>query len=200
VAILGHGFWQTRFGGDPDVLGRTFRLNGRAYTVVGIAPASFGGMAPAVSTQMWIPLTMVEEVETLGNHRTSGSGPGATRLERRGTHFLWAKGRREPGVALETVRAELEGIAARLSARYPETNEYERLTVLRTNDVAINPDLDRAVAPAGMVLLGAVGLVLLVTCANLANMLLARASARLGRSWRSGSPWEPVEGACSARC
>jgi len=178
VAVLSHGFWQSRFGGDPDILGRTFRMNGIVYTVVGVAPASFGGMFPAVTSQMWIPLSMVEEVEPLGNRRTSGSGPGASVLERRGMHFLWVKGRRKPGVEVEAVRAELQGIGARLSARYPETNEFERLTVLRTNDVAINPDFDRTVAPAGLVLLGAVALVLLVACANLANMLLARATAR----------------------
>lgn len=178
VAVLSHGFWQSRFGGDPDILGRTFRMNGIVYTVVGVAPASFGGMFPAVTSQMWIPLSMVEEVEPLGNRRTSGSSPGASVLARRGMHFLWVKGRRKPGVEVEAVRAELQGIGARLSARYPETNEFERLTVLRTNDVAINPDFDRTVAPAGLVLLGAVALVLLVACANLANMLLARATAR----------------------
>jgi predicted permease len=148
------------------------------YTVIGVAPESFGGMFPAVTAQMWIPLSMVEEVEPLGNNRTSGPLTGATRLDRRGQHFLWIKGRMRPDVEFEQVRAELEGIAARLSAQYPETNERERITVLKTSDVAINPDFDRTVAPAGLVLLGAVGLVLLVACANLANMMLARAASR----------------------
>ena len=178
VAVLSHPFWQTRFGVDPDILGQTLRLNGITYTVVGVAPESFGGMFPAVSGQMWIPVTMVEEVEPLGNNRGSGAGPGANRLERRGQHFLWIKGRMKPDVTVAQVRSELENIAARLEAEYPETNERERIAVLATNDVALNPDLDATVAPAGMVLLGAVGLVLLVACANLANMMLSRASSR----------------------
>lgn len=178
VAVLSYLFWQTRFAADASVLGRTFRMNGLVYTVVGVAPQGFGGMFPAVSAQMWIPVTMVEEVEPLGNNRTTGPQQGATRLDRRGNRFLWVKGRMQPGVALPEVRAELEGIAARLSAQYPETNELERVTIIATNDVAINPDFDSTLAPAGMVLLGAVGLVLLVACANLANMMLARASTR----------------------
>ena len=177
VAVLSHPFWQGRFGGDPDVLGRTFRLNGITYTVVGVAPESFAGMFPAVTAQMWLPTAMVEEVEPLGNNRGSRRA-GLTRLETRGFHWLWLKGRMKPGVEVGQARAELEGIAARLSAQYPETNELERLTVLATNDVAINPDFDKTLTPAGMVLMGAVGLVLLVACANLANMMLARASTR----------------------
>jgi predicted permease len=178
VAVLSHVFWQSRFGGDPDILGRTFRMNGIVYQVIGVAPESFGGMFPAVTAQMWIPTAMVEEIEPLGNQRNSGASQGETRLERRGQHWLWLRGRMKPDADIRQVRAEIEGTAARLSAQYPETNERERVTVLSTNEVAINPDFDRAVAPVGMLLLGAVGLVLLVACANLANMLLARASTR----------------------
>jgi predicted permease len=178
VAVLSHPMWQNRFGGSPDVLGRTFRMNGIVYTVIGVAPDGFGGMFPGVTAQMWIPTAMVEEVEPLGNQRTSGSSPGATRLERRGQHWLWLRGRMRPGVEFTQVQAELESIGSRLAAEYPETNELERVAVLRTQDVHINPDFDRTVLPAGMVLLGAVGLVLLVACANLANMMLARAAGR----------------------
>jgi macrolide transport system ATP-binding/permease protein len=178
VAILSHPFWQSRFAGDPNVLGRTFRLNGTVYTVVGVAPEGFGGMFPAVTAQMWIPLSMVEEVEPLGAQRNSGASPGDNRLERRGQHFLWLRGRMKPGTELAQVRAEFEGIASRLSALHPETNARERVRILPTNEVTFNPDLDGTVTPVGMILLGAVGLVLLVACANLANMLLARASSR----------------------
>lgn len=178
VAVLSHPFWQSRFGGAPDVLGRTFRMNGVVYTVVGVAPQGFGGMFPATTVQMWIPLGMVDQVEPLGNNRRTSSVGGESRLEQRGLHFLWLKGRMLDGVQLTQVRSEMEAIAARLATEYPESNERERVTVLATNDVAINPDFDGTVAPAGMVLLAAVGLVLLVACANLANMLLARVRSR----------------------
>lgn len=178
VAVLSHGFWQRRFGGDPQVLGRSLRLNGVTYTVVGVAPKGFGGMFPAVTAQMWIPLSMVEQVEPMGAQRVVGGSQGATRMERRGFRFLWVKGRMKPGTSLAAVQSDLADIAGRLSGEYPETNEFERVRVYATDDVAFTPDVDRVVAPAGMVLLSAVGLVLLVTCANLANMLLARSASR----------------------
>jgi len=177
VVVLGQSFWRSRFGADPSVVGSTLRLNGTAYTIVGVAPESFGGMFPAVNAQMWLPLSMVDEVEPLGNQRGSGTGL-PSRLDERGRHFLWLKGRMVPGASVAQVRTELQAISARLAQQYPETNELERLRVIATNDVAINPDFDRTLAPVGLVLLGAVGLVLLVACANLANMLLARASSR----------------------
>jgi predicted permease len=180
VAIVSHAFWQNRLGSDPGVLGRTFRLNGIPYSIVGVAPASFGGMFPAVTAQMWIPTAMVEDVEPLGSNRNSGPLVGETRLEQRGRHWMWLRGRMRPDVEIEEVRAELSGVVARLAEQYPETNERERITVLATSGVAINPDFDRTLAPAGFLLLGAVGLVLLVACANLANMLLARAATRRG--------------------
>ncbi len=178
VAVLSHPFWRGRFAGDPAAVGRTFRMNGVVYTVIGVAPEGFGGMVPATTSQMWIPTSMVEEVEPLGNNRVSGTSAGETRLDRRGQHWLWLRGRMNPGVEVAQVRAEIEGIAARLAAEHPETNELERVRVVATNDVAVNPDFDRTLNPVGLVLLGAVGLVLLVACANLANMLLARASTR----------------------
>lgn len=178
VAVLSHDYWQARFGGDADVLGRTFRMNGTVYTVVGVAPARFGGMFPAVTVRMWIPLAMVDEVEPVGSHRNTGGVAGASLLDSRGRHFLWLKGRMRPGVDVTQVATEFEGLSARLSAEYPGSNERERVAVVRTSSVAISPDFDGTVAPAALVLLVAVGLVLLVACANLANMMLARAAAR----------------------
>jgi predicted permease len=178
VAVLSHDFWRTRFGADPHVAGRTFRMNGVVYTVVGVAPEKFGGMYPGVTSRMWIPLAMVDHVEPLGSNRHTGGAATASALDARGRHFLWLKGRMRPGVSVEQVAAELDGIAGRLATAYPEANERERVVVLSSSSVAINPDLDGMIAPAAIVLLVAVALVLLVACANLANMMLARAAAR----------------------
>jgi predicted permease len=178
VAVLSHGMWQSRFGGDVGVIGREFRMNGRVYTVVGVAPSSFNGMIPAVTAQMWIPTSMAEQVEPMGNQRTTGRSTGDSRFERRGQHWLWMKGRMKPGVTPAQVRSEFEAMATRLASMYPATNALERIAVVPTMDVRINPDADKAIAPVGFILIGAVSLVLVVACGNLANLLLARAAGR----------------------
>ena len=178
VAIISDGMWQTRFGGDLAAIGRQFRMNGRPYTVIGVAPRAFGGMVPAVTAQMWVPVTMAEEVEPLGNQRTSGRSSGDTRFEQRGRHWLSFKGRMNPGVTPAQVRSEFDAMVSRLGATYPETMELERVAVVPTVDVRINPDADRTIAPVSLVMVGAVSLVLVVACANLANLMLARAAGR----------------------
>ncbi|MGH7676827.1 MAG: ABC transporter permease [Gemmatimonadaceae bacterium] len=178
VAIISDRMWRGRFGARTDVVGKQFRMNGVTYSVVGVAPADFRGMMPAVTAQMWIPTAMVEEVEPFGNQRTSGRPTGATRLEQRGRHWLWLKGRMKPGVSIGQVRAEFDGLSGRLATEFPETNAQERATVVPSRDVRINPDFDKTVASAGLVMVGAVALVLVVACANLANLLLARAAGR----------------------
>ncbi len=178
VAVLSYRLWQRRFSGDRSVLGKQFRMNGQPFTVIGVAPERFGGMMPAVTAQMWLPVAMAEVVEPMGNNRTSGPMVGARRAERRGQHWLWVRGRMKPGMTTTKVRAELETISARLALEHPEVNALERVSVVPTAAVRINPDLDRAIRPVGLVLVAAVTLVLVVACGNLANLMLARAAGR----------------------
>ena len=178
LAVVSDRFWKTKLAGSPDVIGKTFKLNGTVYTVVGVAPPEFRGMFPAVTAQMWIPISMVEKVEPLGNQRTAGRSTGATRFEQRGRHWMWFKGRMKPGVEPAQVKAEFDGMVRQLGQEFPETMAKERIVVVPTRDVRINPDVDSTIAPAGFVLVAAVGLVLIVACANLANLMLARAAGR----------------------
>ena len=177
-AVISDRLWRNKFASAPDVVGRTLRMNGVVYSVVGVAPADFRGMMPAVTAQMWIPATMAEKVEPFGNQRVSGRDGGTTRFDQRGRHWLWLKGRMKPGIEAGEVKAEFDGLVARLAEQYPATMKQERIAVIPTADVRVNPDVDKTIAPAGLVLVAAVGLVLIVACANLANLMLARAAGR----------------------
>ncbi len=177
-AVISHRFWQTRYSAASDVIGKTLRLNGTIYEIVGVADPEFGGMIPGANTNLWIPITMAERVEPFGNQRVPEPAPGATRFDSRGRHWLSMKARMKPGVTVQQVRSEFEGLIGRLGADHPAFLGKERVAVFASADVRVHPDADRYVAPAGLLLVAAVGLVLLVACANLANLTLARASGR----------------------
>ena len=178
-AVLGHGFWQERFGGDDGVLGQAVNLNGRPYTIVGVAPKQFHGTYAGLSADLWIPITMVSAIDTVGYH-SFASSPGDTILEQRGNRRFFMKGRLDDGVSLTEAAAETETIMARLQQEYPGSNEDRDVTLVPTDDTRIHPAVDGAIGPVAAFLLGVVGLVLLIACANVANMFLARAASRRG--------------------
>ena len=158
VTILSHAFWQRRFGADPNLVGQQIQLNGNQYTVVGVMPPSFQDPVAAAKrpVELWMPLAISEGM----------------RNARRGD-FLQVIARLKPGVGIDQARAELKGIAARLEQQYPDTN-----TNWSTIVDPLHHTLTGNVRPALMILLGAVAFLLLIACANVANLLLARASAR----------------------
>lgn len=155
VVVLSDGLWHRRFGADPAVIGKTITLSGDPYTIVGVMPDRFRFPA-SVKRDLWAPLQLDPKMDAL-----------------RGSHWLAAIGRLRPGVQLTTAEAQMHQIAARLAARYP-ADQKDRSVVI----IPLRQDLTGTVRPALLVLLGAAGLVLLIACANMANLLLARATDR----------------------
>jgi len=154
VAILSYGLWQRRFGGDPDILGKQLTLNTQSFTVVGIAPANFQfGMEADVT----VPIGLSAE-----RFKNRGSDPGTGVVARL-----------KPGVSQEQAEADLNLVAARLEQQYPQTNKGRRVLLTPLHESIVGN-----VRQPLLVLLGAVGLVLLIACANVANLLLVRSSAR----------------------
>ncbi len=153
VVILGDGVWRNRFGADPEVIGRTATLDGVSRTVIGVVPDA---AAIPEDARIWIPLA-------LGREATS-----------RGQHWVQSVARLKPGVTMTKVRAELDLIGGRLAAEYPGTNVGRSFAVESIRDVLLGTDT----RPLMLLMLGSVGFLLLIVCANVANLLLVRGSAR----------------------
>jgi len=168
VAVLSHGAWNRRYGGDPGVVGETVRLNGRPVTIVGVMPEGFTGQFPGFQMDLWVPMSMAVPLHVADPDQA----------ENRGSRNLFPVARLKPGVTLERARAELETIALRLAREYPETNEDRSMTLLPSDQVSFNPIVDQALVPVAVLLMVVVGLVLAIACANLASLLLIRASGR----------------------
>jgi len=154
VAILGHGLWQQRFGGNAAIVGKTMTLDGVSYEIVGVMPDGFSFPAERA---VWTPLEYSTDVTT----------------DQRSAWYLQAVGRLKPGVSVDQAKAEIETIGRQLAAQYPDDNEGVDITAVSLHEAMVG-DLRTAF----WVLLGAVGFVLLIACVNVANLLLARAASR----------------------
>ena len=152
VAVLSASAWQTYFGRDPGTIGRSISLNGTSYTVIGVLPSNASFPAEG---EVWLPLSLLDQPTQ------------ASRV----WHSVRVLGRLRPGVSLSTARADMQTIAQRLSAAYPATNRNEGVAVAPLHDNLVN-----TLRPAMLCLMGAVVLVLIVACVNVANLLLVRAT------------------------
>ena len=154
VAILSHGVWVRRFGADPQIAGKEITLNQEKFAVIGVMPR--GAQFLSRETELWVPAQFSKE--QLANH---------------GSHFLQVVARLKAGVALQAANANLATIAAQIEKEHPDSNAK-----VKAFAVPLREELAGDIRPAILMLLGAVGFVLLIACANVANLLLARASGR----------------------
>jgi predicted permease len=176
VTVISHAVWARDFGRDPAALGRSLLIHGQPYTIVGVAPETFTGLVPMLQPEMWTAIAWVEDVEPAGIQDVVPSPTGTSRIDRRGQRWLFMKGRLKDGETAARAQANLQTIMTQLAAAYPKTNEQRPIATAA--NVRIHPVADRLLRPIAAGLGIAIGMVLLVACANVANMLLARASGR----------------------
>ena len=178
VAVVSNRYWTREMGSTPDAIGQVIRVRGNTFTIVGVAPPSFTGMVPVLSPEMWIPVAASLEVEPVGLHDVVPSPTGTTRLDRRGDRWMFIRGRLKPGVTIDAARANLDVLMSRLATAFPATNKGRTAAAKPTSEVHIHPAADPVLVPIAAGLMAVVALVLLIACANVASMLLARASGR----------------------
>src|SRR5262245_18853921 len=164
VVVISHRLWQRRFAADPTLIGKTIRLNKRDFTVIGVAPEGFSGSCVGLALDLWAPLMMSPQLSQMGDP-----------LNWRDNHWLLVIGRLKDGVTFEQAQINAQNIAAQLAKDYPKDDEGIGATLF----TLINePNGAGLMAPWFVVLMVVAGLVLLIACANVANLLLARAAGR----------------------
>jgi predicted permease len=178
AVVISYRLWNREYGASPSAVGQSIRIHGQAYTIVGVAPKLFTGMVPLLAPEVWTPMAYVDEVEPGGIMSTVPSPTGNTRLERRGTRWMFVKGRLKADVTFDQAAANMRLIGKQLQAANIQTNKDREVSMLATKDVHLHTMADRTLQPIAFALMLVVGLVLLIACANVASMLLARASGR----------------------
>jgi putative ABC transport system permease protein len=167
VTVIGYAFWMRRFAGSRSALGATISLNHRRYTVVGVAPRDFHGPNALIGTDVWVPMMMYPQLYSLADW-----------VSYRKALLFSVAGRLKDGVNQSQAQDQMRTLAAQLAREYPADNQGRTVTLLPLADSIIEPDSRGALMLVGGVALGVSGLVLLIACANVANLLLVRAAGR----------------------
>jgi len=165
VTVISYQLWKGRFKGDPEIIGKTQRLNGVMHTIVGVAPEGFYGTFVGWAMQFWVPVSMEETFE-----------PGGYKLEDRGARWIEAYVRLKPGVTLSQAQQEMSAVAKRLENEYPATNRGRGMKLWPLWQTPFNNA--RTLLPTLEIMLAVVVFVLLIACANVGNLLLVRSFAR----------------------
>ncbi len=169
LVVLGYNYWQRQFGGDPGIVGRTIELNGQGFMVAGVAPAAFNGTTTFGNPEIWAPITMYPVLIT---------GQFLTYFPERRPRMLAAFGRLAPGVTLQQAKAAVKVTARELEDRYPADNRGQSATLIPLLETGLGANGRAQFEQAFLVMMAVVGLVLLIACANVANLLLARGMSR----------------------
>ncbi|MBI3405520.1 MAG: ABC transporter permease [Acidobacteria bacterium] len=167
VIVLGNAFWKRRFGGDPSVVNRSVNINGKPFTIIGVLPPEFHGAYAVADMDGYVPMGMI------GLESSSTDS-----LTKRDEHSMNVRAYLKPGVSLKQAQSSLTVIASRLQKQYPETNKTTTVRVLPENLARPEPSGADQMPLVSALFLGLVGLVLLVACVNVANILLVRATIR----------------------
>src|SRR5215213_8887973 len=167
VVVLSHSFWRRRMVSDPNVVGKTVQLNNRAYQVIGVAPEYFVGTKFALALDFWTPISMAEDLRR-----------SPELLASRGSHWMNVIGRLKPGVSIAQSSAEVSAIAVRLNQAYPDERANTTQGQVLSEVDGRWEEMGSTFKSGGAIAMAIVGLILLIACANVANLMLARAAAR----------------------
>jgi predicted permease len=167
VAVISHGLWMRLFDGSPDVTRRTIEISGHPYGIIGVAPAGFQGLSQLNGADVFLPFSMYPQVY-----------PNPGQVAQRRALIFATVGRLRPGVSVRQAESALQSLAQELERQYPRENQGRRVSLTTVTEAALNARTRPVVSQAGALLMTISALVLLIACANVANLLLARATGR----------------------